>query len=441
MNSKILKIIIGLMLLAVTIPTIASAALTDYQKQSIINLLISFGADPTAISNVQISLNGGTPATTSGAFCYTFNNSLGYINSGANEVINLHTVLSKEGISYSPDDVWTYSLGTANAVTQLQKKYGISPQTGYFGLQTRTKINKVYACPVITCTPDWDCNDWSLCLNGQQNRTCADSNNCYINTSKPKEIQSCKQTSGVKLQANGSDGPVNIFLTLGSGAYPISTGLNLSTSIYLQWQGSEVSSCVASDSLTPKVFSGYKSNTGSQTVTLSGDIKSATSSSNKITDTFKITCVSTDTGASVSDSVVVNLFYTVSGNCYPSWSCTSWTNCASGRHTRTCTDWNGCGSIVGKPIETESCTNPPTANIKANNNDGPITVSSNSLIALTWTSTNATSCIASGNWSGIKSKSGSENVSVASDSTYVYMITCNGDGGSMTDSVAVNVSS
>jgi len=357
MNKKILTIIVSLILLAVIMPAITLAALTDVQKQSIINLLVSFGADASAIANVQISLNGGTPPISSTAFCYTFNSSLGYTNSNTNDVLNLHMVLQKEGISYAPDDIWAYSIGTNNAVIQLQKKYGISPQTGYFGLKTRTKINKVYGCPVVTCAPNWQCNDWSLCLNGQQSRTCNDSNNCWINTNKPKEVQNCTQKSGVKIQANSSDGPVNIFVTTGSGATPNSAGLTLTQSINLQWTGVNVSSCVASDSMSPKIFSGYLPNSGFKTVTLSGDIKNSSSSGGKITDTFKITCVSTDSGTSVSDSVVVNLFYTVSGNCYPSWSCTQWTNCAGSHHTRTCTDWNGCGSSVNKPIETESCVN------------------------------------------------------------------------------------
>ena len=41
------------------------------------------------------------------------------------------------------------------------------------------------------CTPNWQCGSWSSCLNGQQTRTCTDSNNCGIITGKPTESQTC----------------------------------------------------------------------------------------------------------------------------------------------------------------------------------------------------------------------------------------------------------
>lgn len=43
--------------------------------------------------------------------------------------------------------------------------------------------------------------------------------------------------------------------------------------------------------------------------------------------------------------------------CTPSWSCSAWTNCASdGTQARTCTDSNNCGTLSGKPVESQSCT-------------------------------------------------------------------------------------
>ena len=41
------------------------------------------------------------------------------------------------------------------------------------------------------CTPYWQCTDWSACVNGQQTKTCTDSNNCGVATGKPAETQSC----------------------------------------------------------------------------------------------------------------------------------------------------------------------------------------------------------------------------------------------------------
>lgn len=43
--------------------------------------------------------------------------------------------------------------------------------------------------------------------------------------------------------------------------------------------------------------------------------------------------------------------------CLESWSCGEWSQCsAEGIETRTCTDANSCGTIVSKPVESQSCT-------------------------------------------------------------------------------------
>ena len=75
------------------------------------------------------------------AWCYTFNTNLGFAQSGTNDVANLHTALQEQGISYSPDDINIYSTGTSQAIIQFQKKYSISPQSGYVGNSTKAKFN------------------------------------------------------------------------------------------------------------------------------------------------------------------------------------------------------------------------------------------------------------------------------------------------------------
>jgi hypothetical protein len=80
----------------------------------------------------------------------------------------------------------------------------------------------------------------------------------------------------------------------------------------------------------------------------------------------------------------------------------------------------------------------PTVDIKANGSDGPVSISYNTSANLTWTSTNANSCTASGAWSGTKATAGSQSTgNLTSQKTYT--ITCSGDGGSASDSVTVNV--
>lgn len=77
--------------------------------------------------------------------------------------------------------------------------------------------------------------------------------------------------------------------------------------------------------------------------------------------------------------------------------------------------------------------------IKANGSDGPITIPFNSSATLTWTSSNATYCFASGAWSGLKSTSGSESTGNLTSGPRTYTITCTGPGGSASDSVTIYV--
>lgn len=82
----------------------------------------------------------------------------------------------------------------------------------------------------------------------------------------------------------------------------------------------------------------------------------------------------------------------------------------------------------------------PTVDLKANNSDGPITISHNNAAALSWTTiNNPTSCIASNGWSGSKAiPSGSESTGNLTGHK-TYTLTCNNSAGSAADSVLVQV--
>ena len=77
----------------------------------------------------------------------------------------------------------------------------------------------------------------------------------------------------------------------------------------------------------------------------------------------------------------------------------------------------------------------PTVTISVN----PATVATGVNAALTWSSTNATACTASGAWSGSQSISGNQNVSQAQPGTYTYTLACNGPGGSASKSASLMV--
>ena len=96
-----------------------------------------------------------------------------------------------------------------------------------------------------------------------------------------------------------------------------------------------------------------------------------------------------------------------------------------------------CDLGVKKPLK------PSTADIKANGSDGPITIPYGTAADLTWTSTNSTSCSATGAWGGTKGTSGSESTGNLTNPppSYTYTITCVGDAESpASNSVTVNVS-
>jgi hypothetical protein len=70
----------------------------------------------------------------------------------------------------------------------------------------------------------------------------------------------------------------------------------------------------------------------------------------------------------------------------------------------------------------------------------PTSVSSGASATLAWSSTNATSCAASGAWSGTKPTSGSQSTGALS-ATSTYTLTCTGASGTASQSVTVTVTS
>ena len=75
----------------------------------------------------------------------------------------------------------------------------------------------------------------------------------------------------------------------------------------------------------------------------------------------------------------------------------------------------------------------PVVNLSAS----PLVINQGQSAILSWSSTDATSCTASGGWSGSRATSGSEVVSPAL--TTSYAISCTGDGGTASDSVTVTM--
>ena len=229
-----------------------------------------------------------------------------------------------------------------------------------------------------------------------------------------------------------------------------SSTIDQGQSVTLSWSSSDAISCAAIGG-----WNGSRATSGSEVV------------SPTATTSYTITC--DGDGESTSNSVtvtvnatpapipVVNLSATPSTidqgqSATLSWSSSDASSCtASG-------GWSGSratsGSEVVSPVVTTSyniscigdggstsnsvtvIVNQPPAVIvpTVNLTASPSSVSRGSSISLSWSSTGASSCSASGDWSGLKTTSGSAAIVINGPVTFT--LTCSGDVGSVSDSVS-----
>ncbi|HJS21852.1 MAG TPA: hypothetical protein VJ764_04290 [Steroidobacteraceae bacterium] len=221
----------------------------------------------------------------------------------------------------------------------------------------------------------------------------------------------------------------------------------------LTWSSANTTSCTASGGWT-----GARATSGNQVI-------------NNITATTTYTLQCTGAGGNISRNAQV----TVSANPAPTltltanptavmpggnstltWSSANTTSCtASGGWTGTkATSGNqvignitatatyslqctGAGGNISRSAQVTVSNNPPpapTVNLSAS----PTSVAVNDSAMLNWTSTNATSCTASGAWTGTKAAQGSESTGALSN-TATYSLSCTGAGGTASDSVTVTV--
>jgi len=264
--------------------------------------------------------------------------------------------------------------------------------------------------------------------------------------------------SSFNLSCSGAGGTVNesVNVTVFAPSTPIvnltasPSNLAYNGSTTLSWSSNNTSSCTASGD-----WSGNKSTTGSQT------ISALTADSN-----FNLTC--NGIGGSANDSVSitvaapsapsVNLSASLSNVAYNGSTTLSWTS----SNTSSCTasgDWSGSKGTSGSQIISTltadstfslTCSGPggssndsvsitvaaplPTISLLAS----PNSVAQNGSTTLNWNTTNATSCTASGDWSGAKGTTGSETTSALTINSQ-FILTCSGPGGTVNDTVNVTV--
>jgi hypothetical protein len=96
---------------------------------------------------------------------------------------------------------------------------------------------------------------------------------------------------------------------------------------------------------------------------------------------------------------------------------------------------SGAGGRVTKYVRVQlTASSVPTVSLAAT----PTTVASGGTATLVWTTSNASSCTASGGWTGSKPTSGSASTARISADT-VYRLSCTGPGGSAVDTATVTV--
>jgi len=80
--------------------------------------------------------------------------------------------------------------------------------------------------------------------------------------------------------------------------------------------------------------------------------------------TYHFAIKTADEAGNISSISNVVVEKTAANACVPLWQCTNFTACsADGVQTRTCTDTHNCGSSLGRPVESQTCTPPPIGGI------------------------------------------------------------------------------
>ncbi|MDQ3002970.1 MAG: hypothetical protein M3Y08_17125, partial [Fibrobacterota bacterium] len=108
---------------------------------------------------------------------------------------------------------------------------------------------------------------------------------------------------------------------------------------------------------------------------------------------------------------------------------------ADGTFTLTCAGDGGSAS-QSVTVSVTAATLTPTLSFTAS----PASMTSGGSSTLTWSSTNATACDASGAWNGVKAVSGTQSTgTLTATGTFTYTLSCTGSGGTVNQSATVTV--
>jgi hypothetical protein len=235
------------------------------------------------------------------------------------------------------------------------------------------------------------------------------------------------------------------------------TTINSGASSTLTWSSTNATSCTASGGWSGSRTTSGSQSTGALTATTTYTL-SCSGAGGSIQRSATVTVQSAPPPAPTLTLTANPTSVSSGGSSTLNWSSANTTSCtASGGWTgtkatsgsqtisniTTTTNYSlqctGAGGSISRTAQVTVGSTPPpppmpTVNLSAN----PPDVAVNGSSTLTWSSTNATSCTASGAWSGAKQPQGTQSTGALS-STATYSLSCSGAGGSASDSVTVTV--
>jgi trimeric autotransporter adhesin len=276
-----------------------------------------------------------------------------------------------------------------------------------------------------------------------------------ISGSQSSAALTASTSFGLTCTGNGGSASQSVTVSVTSAAPAVQLTASPSTvasggTSTLSWSSSNATSCAASGA-----WAGARATSGSQTTgaltasatyglscTGSGGsaLQSATVSVTSPAPTIIFTASPSTVASGSGSTLIWSATYATSCTASGAWSGTKAVTGSQSTGVLTANETYGliCTGAGGSATQsaTVSVTKAAPAIVLS---ASPSTVKSGAATSLTWSSTNATSCIASGGWSGNQSTSGSKSTS-ALTATTSFMLTCTGTGGSASQSVTVTVS-
>ncbi len=248
--------------------------------------------------------------------------------------------------------------------------------------------------------------------------------------------------NGIDLQYRAVTGGANVYVNCGAGAAPKWVKIAATSgsySVFYSDNGTSWTQCSTALSLnfgaTPLVGMAVTSHNGSVVAKAQ----------------FRNVSLSVITPAPIGTISAADPSVPSGGSTNITWSSVNATSCTVSAPGWTGTSGNqSTGPLTSSQTYTLNCTGPggnsapvtatvtisaaPTADIKANGVDGPITVNTGDSVSISWTSTDTTTCMVTGGPGG-SGTTGS--FSWTATTTTTFSISCT--GGSATDNVVVNV--